>query len=179
MKVQKKIKVDLSGSELQCPVKVVAGDTAIQLVLEYIGFDIPSGTTATLYVRKPSKKFVYQTDNITISGNVVTIDVNNQAIIESGQAFFNVTLKNGTDEISTFSNYFDIDRNYKDSTAEESKTVITEFESYMQALKGNGKVDLPVDSSGVDYGTAGQFAVSDGKGGISWLTVTNVSEVGM
>ena len=40
--------------------------------------------------------------------------------------------------------------------------------------KLDGKLNAPSS-----VGTAGQFAVSDGNGGISWLTVTNVSEVGM
>lgn len=41
------------------------------------------------------------------------------------------------------------------------------------------KVALPKDESGnAAPGTAGQFAVSDGNGGIKWETFTNVSEVG-
>ena len=39
------------------------------------------------------------------------------------------------------------------------------------------KVNLPLDEAGnPDNGTAGQFAVSDGQGGITWLTVENESE---
>jgi hypothetical protein len=135
LKVQKKIKISLSGSDLQCPVKVVEADTAIQLILEYIDFTIPAGTTATLYVRKPSGKRVYQTNGITISGNVITINLENQAIIESGVAYFTVTLKNGSDTISTFSNYFDVDKNYKGVNPEESRTVITEIDALLQEVK--------------------------------------------
>ena len=41
------------------------------------------------------------------------------------------------------------------------------------------KVSLPSKQSGeLDYGTAGQFAVSDGQGGIVWVSLTNVGEVG-
>lgn len=40
------------------------------------------------------------------------------------------------------------------------------------------KVSLPKDSDGTPMkGTAGQFAVSDGNGGISWMTVELASEV--
>lgn len=41
-------------------------------------------------------------------------------------------------------------------------------------------VSLPSDTAGtVNHGTAGQFAVSDGNGGISWITLTNAAEVAM
>lgn len=124
MKVQKKINIILNGNELPMPVRVVATDTAIQLVLRYVDLEIPSDAKATLFVMKPSKNFVYQTDDITINGNVVTINVKNQAIIEKGRAYFTVTLTSGEDSISTFENYFDVDRNYSSLEAEESKTII-------------------------------------------------------
>lgn len=42
------------------------------------------------------------------------------------------------------------------------------------------KVQLPSDGSGkLDHGMAGQFAISDGRGGIIWQSLTNVGEVGM
>lgn len=41
----------------------------------------------------------------------------------------------------------------------------------------NKKVSLPQSGGDVDNGKIGQFAVSDGKGGISWKTVINAEEV--
>ena len=46
--------------------------------------------------------------------------------------------------------------------------------TYATKSELNSKLNAPSST-----GIAGQFAVSDGNGGISWLTVTNVSEVGM
>ena len=40
------------------------------------------------------------------------------------------------------------------------------------------KVSLPMNGETPVHGTAGQFAISDGVGGITWLTLTNVAEVG-
>lgn len=46
------------------------------------------------------------------------------------------------------------------------------------SITDKNKVNMPKDSNGtVVNGTAGQFAISDGEGGISWLTVTNGNEV--
>lgn len=39
------------------------------------------------------------------------------------------------------------------------------------------KVTLPTTSGAPNYGTAGQFAVSDGNGGIAWKTLYEAEEV--
>lgn len=40
------------------------------------------------------------------------------------------------------------------------------------------KVSLPVTADGsVDHGTVGQFAVSDGNGGVTWVTIADGNEV--
>ena len=39
------------------------------------------------------------------------------------------------------------------------------------------KVSLPVESGTPFYGTVGQFAISDGNGGIAWKTLHEVQEV--
>lgn len=48
-----------------------------------------------------------------------------------------------------------------------------DLSQYATKTELEGKVALP--SSG--NGTAGQFAISDGNGGITWLTVVNGNEV--
>lgn len=61
--------------------------------------------------------------------------------------------------------------------------------AYLTGSGGNGsgnisdadlskKVSLPVTDDGTaDYGSAGQFAVSDGKGGVIWEEVVNADTV--
>jgi hypothetical protein len=124
MIIQKKLNISLSGNTLPMPVRVVEADNAYQLILKYIDFDIPEGAVATMFVKKPSGKFVYQEDNISIEGNVVTIDVDNQAIIEDGISPFQVELKKDGKILTTFINYFHVEKNLKNPNAEESKTVI-------------------------------------------------------
>lgn len=45
-----------------------------------------------------------------------------------------------------------------------------------QSLKRT-KISLPVTNSTPNYGTAGQFAVSDGNGGITWKTIVEAEGV--
>ena len=128
MKVQKKIDVYLVKKRNTRPIEIVQIDTGIQLEFTVKDFEIPTGTTATLFVQKPSGKFVYQEKGVTVSGNTITIDLENQAIVEKGNLPYQVGLKNGTDEITTFEGLMMVYRSLKDSGAEESKTVIRAFD---------------------------------------------------
>lgn len=129
MKVQKFIEVRLLKKRLTSPViDVVQYDTGIQLVFSLVDFDIPSGTTATLYVQKRSGKFVYQEKDITVSGNQITIDLENQALTEHGETKYQIMLKNGSDTVTTFAGVLRIEKSLADSNAVESKTVIRAFD---------------------------------------------------
>lgn len=57
---------------------------------------------------------------------------------------------------------------------------IDSFESMVNNAVGDmstTKVSLPTKSSFPDYGDIGQFAVSDGNGGITWQTIILGEEV--
>ena len=49
--------------------------------------------------------------------------------------------------------------------------------AYTDQKTGKKGIALPEDSNGeADYGTEGQFAVSDGAGGVTWVTVSNAND---
>ena len=129
MKIQKKIDVRLTRKFKVDSLRVVQYDTGVQLVFNVLDFVLPSGTTATLYVRKKSGKFVYQEKGITVSGNTVTVDLENQALTEHGETFYQLEFKNGSDTISTFSSSMWVERSLSDADAVESTTVIAAFEA--------------------------------------------------
>ena len=129
MKVQKHIEVRLLKKRLTCPtIDVVQYDTGVQLVFSLVDFDIPSGTSATLYVQKRSGKFVYQEKDIAVSGNTITIDLENQALTEHGETKYQIMLKNGTDTVTTFAGVLRIEKSLADANAVESKTVVRAFD---------------------------------------------------
>jgi hypothetical protein len=72
---------------------------------------------------------VYQEKGITVSGNTVTVDLENQALTEHGEAFYQLRFLNGSDVISTFSSSMYVERSLADADAEESTTVIAAFEA--------------------------------------------------
>lgn len=60
------------------------------------------------------------------------------------------------------------------SHAEDSNIHVTAEE---KETWNDKKINLPETDGTVNYGTAGQFAVSDGAGGITWQTINNGDEV--
>lgn len=128
MKATKQIDIYLTGKRNVRVIDVVQYDTGIQLAFAVKDFTIPSSANATLYVQKPSGKFVYQEKGITVSGNTITVDLHNQAITEHGKVPYQVSITSGSDVITTFTGLMMVEKSLKDAGATESKTVIRAFD---------------------------------------------------
>lgn len=128
MKVSKHIDIFLTKKRNVNEINVSQLDTGIQLVFNVKDFNIPSGSSATLYAEKPSGKFVYQTKGITIVKNTITVDLENQAIAEHGKTPYQVSIENGSDVVTSFIGVMNVQRSLKDSGATESKTVMRAFD---------------------------------------------------
>lgn len=129
MIIQKKIEIFLNWNRMPQTVNLVQYDKGIQLLLIVADLEIPAGTTATLYVQKPSGNFVYQEKGVTVSGNTVIIELENQALTEYGEADYQVCLQNNGERVSTFAGIFRIHKSYADAGVEESKSVIAAFDT--------------------------------------------------
>lgn len=128
MKVKKNIDIYLTSKRPVRTIDVVQYDTGIQLVFTVKDFTLPSGSSATLFVQKPSGKFVYQNDNITVAENAITISLENQALTEYGEIPYQVSIENGTDTVTTFTGLMNVQRSLKDSGAIKSGTVVRAFD---------------------------------------------------
>lgn len=157
MKATKNINIYLIDKKPIKVIDVVQYDTGIQLVFTVKDFPIPSDATATLYVEKPSGKFVYQKDNITVSGNTITVDLENQALTEHGRIPYQVTVTSGSDTVTSFAGLMIVERSLKDAGAVESKTVIKAFDELtaekLAELQTNAKtvVDALIATIPDDY----------------------------
>lgn len=109
-------------------IEVVQYDSGVQLVFNVMDFDIPSGTTATIYFQKPSGKCVFQECDTLVEENKITIDVENQAFTEYGFVSYQVKLIKDSSVISSFIGNIAVEKSLADANAVESKTVITAFE---------------------------------------------------
>ena len=128
MKATKQIDIYITKKRNVRLIDVVQNDTGIQLVFTVQDFTVPSGATATLYVQKPSGKFVFQKDGITVSDNTITVDLENQAITEHGKVPYQLSITSGSDEFTTFTGLMMVEKSLKDAGATESKSVIRAFD---------------------------------------------------
>lgn len=131
MKAARKLNVEVTRRRFLQTIDAVQYDTGVQIVLTVKDLTIPSGTTARVFFKKPSGKFVYQ--DAVVSGNVVTIDVHNQALTEYGNVTYQVRLANGADIVTTFSGKIEVQPSLADSSATTSETVVPAFDAAVQS----------------------------------------------
>ena len=133
MKKQIKRKIYLLSKRDLKPIEVIQFETGVQLIFEVQDLELDTTATATLFVRKPSGEFVFQEDNISLTGNTVVIDLHNQAITEYGKPFFQIKFKKDEEVISTYSGMITVEKSLDDAGAEESKTVVAAFDTFTDA----------------------------------------------
>jgi hypothetical protein len=148
MKVQKIVSLNLVKKRTVPKIYLVQYDTGIQLVMTVADFQLPDGTTAALYVQKPSGKFVYQESGISVSGSTITVDLENQAITEHGTVPYQLRIENGTDLISTFSGILEVEKSLADAHAVESTSVVSAFDEITDAKLAYFR--NAIDSAGVN-----------------------------
>lgn len=98
----------------------------------------------------------------------------------------NVHVVGDLDGADNFTIAFERDASWENSIFEiyfngqdlENNTIT---DAWYSSVNYDAKLSMPTTDQGswtqIDRGTVGQFAVSDGKGGITWLTVNNGNEV--
>lgn len=121
------------SDRLKDPVRYVQNTNALPIVFHFIDFDIPSGTTANVYVNKPSQKAVYT--SAQVEGNDVTIDVTTQMVAEVGYSEIQVQLTNSDDVLVTFAYPLIVSKNFTDPDAEESKNEASFFDELGKAAE--------------------------------------------
>ena len=121
------------SDRLKDPIRYVQNTNALPIVFHFIDFDIPSGTTANVYVNKPSQKAVYT--SAQVSGNDVTIDVTTQMVAEVGYSEIQVQLTNSDNILVTFAYPMLVSKNFTDPDAEESKNEASFFDELGKAAE--------------------------------------------
>ena len=112
---------------------------------------IPGGTTAKAFFEKPSGRFVYKETGITVSGQQITLPIDNQSIAEVGLTKGQVTLYNGADTLSSFEFVIHVFPSIKDMLIQNSETVIPAFEQAVQSALDD--IEAAKESAEQDIGT--------------------------
>ena len=153
MKIQKRADIYFGSNTHVKEIDVVQYDTGIELVFTARDFDIPTGTTATIFIKKPSGKYVYQGNGVTVADNKITVALENQAITENGEAYYQLQLLKDNNVISSFVGVLEVAKSLNNDSAIESTTVITVWDKVIQ--EAINKADKLMVFKGVSFPTIG------------------------
>lgn len=108
------------------------GGNAVPIYLRLADWQIPSGSTARIYMRKPSGAEIY--NDCVINGNIVQITVTTQMTAEAGWVKSTLEIVNGTDILHSFEMTLDIQATSISDNAIASKDEFTALEKAMQEI---------------------------------------------
>lgn len=125
------MKINFFDNQSRPIIEVVQGDTARSLVFEPSDYDIPSGSTATYYVARPSHIPVYNEATIDYTNNSVTVNLTAESIAEVGENYLQVRILQGNDILTSFSVILMV-RRFGGAGAVESRSEIGIFDQIIR-----------------------------------------------
>lgn len=108
------------------------GGNAVPIYLRIADWKIPSGSTARIYMRKPSGAEIY--NDCVVNGNIVQITVTTQMTAEAGWVKATLEVMDGDDILHSFTMVLDVEKSAISDNAIESKDEFTALEKSMQKI---------------------------------------------
>lgn len=156
--------INVAGQAVPNIIPAVQGDTGRVIVFTLADFTIPSGSTATYYVQKPSGEAVY--NSATIDGNKITVELTAQSLAETGDNYGQVRILNGEDVVTSF-DFILLVKPFRGIEAIESTTEMNIFDKAVQNAMSNidgmlPNIIAPVFDTSTAY-AAGDYVIYSGK----------------
>lgn len=129
--------VNIKAAQYEPPVLIhyVQGSTEIPLEFNITDYEIPSGSTARIYIKRPDNTESY--NDCTIDGNVITYKPTAQFFSVAGICMGQLQIMIGDDFLVTFPLLFDVAENIIDDSAIESSNEYGALESLLQEAQEN------------------------------------------
>lgn len=129
--------VNIKAAKYEPPVLIhyVQGSTEIPLEFNITDYEIPSGSTARIYLKRPDGTESY--NDCTISGNVITYKPTAQFFSVAGICTGQLQIMIGDDFLVTFPLLFDVAENIIDDSAIESSNEYGALEALLQEAQEN------------------------------------------
>lgn len=84
------------------PIEMTQGTNAIAIVFSFCDYDILQGTTANVFVKKPSGKAIQAPATVDPGTDTVTVNVTEQMTAEAGNALIQIQLRRNEKDLYTF-----------------------------------------------------------------------------
>ena len=109
------------------PIEMTQGTDGIDIVFFFRDYDIPTGTTASVFVQKPSGKAIQDVGSVNASDDTVTVNTTAQMTAEAGDALIQIQLKNGGSDVFTFNYPMFVSRSATPINSESGSPLIDEY----------------------------------------------------
>ena len=132
--IMKSISVTQPGIPIKVP--AVQGDSGRRIIFVMADLDIPSGSTATIYAKKPSGAEIYNSCTVSQSASgasTVTVDLTSTILGEPGEIPAQIQVTNGNDIVTTFLFFLCVQKSLISNSAIEGKDEFTALEQATQA----------------------------------------------
>lgn len=126
------IKLRVTNKGLTQVVDYVQGTNTIPIVFDIVDYNIPTGATANIYIKKPSGAQVY--NSCSISGNEITVNPTTQMFAESGKQFGQLQILNSEKILESFLILFNVEKSIIDDAAIESSDEFTALEDALKSI---------------------------------------------
>lgn len=133
------IDIDLSGERAPTVVYAKQGDvSARQLDIGFIengsDYEIPDGTTARIWIKKPDGTAVY--NEAVVSGGRVLAELTNQSLAAAGDARAEIALYQGNELLSSSVFEIRVERNARSESAAESSNEFGALDALLKEVDG-------------------------------------------
>lgn len=155
-------------------VPFVQYESGWNLQFRFKDLTIPSGSTAQIYIRKPSGLGVYNNCTVDTTHNTITAPVTNQSLAEAGRAIAQVQVRNGGTMVSSFTVILLVEGSAAESGAEESENESDIFQMAADAAAAAAAEYFELD----DTLTVSGKAADSGAVGRAILKITDPNNDG-
>lgn len=114
------------------PIDYPQGSDKIPLVFTARDYDLPSGGTVRICVKKPSGKMIYNEISGVINGNVITIQPEKQMTAEAGRTDLQVEINKDSQTLLTFIYPINIKRSLIKMDSQNGSNFVDEYLTKMQ-----------------------------------------------
>ncbi len=130
---EQKIMLKVLSAGIEPKTYAVQSDTGRSIRCIITDWDIPSGSTVKIYIKKPSAAIVYNTCTVNLSTNSVLIELTNQMLAESGLCAAMLEITSSSQTVTTFR--FGLIVKDKIAGGSESTTESTVLETLFEQLQ--------------------------------------------
>lgn len=163
----------VTREEYTPPIQYAQATNALPIVIRLCDYNIPSGATANVFVKKPSGKSVQ--DAASIDKNIITIDVKTQMFVEIGMNIMQIQIINGQDVLVTFDLPVMVRKNRTEPGAPESENEAAFFDELQEAANAANMAAGTADTAAERANQAAEAIEGAVSGVINDNTVSNVT----